>query len=388
MSGMWKRAWVVVASLGCSACVGTAPTETTDAAVDVTPRFDAGLVDAGREVVDASADASRADAYGGSLYDASTAIVDASSPAPECDPRVTYPATESRPITVGGQAAWAHDEGVPYGIFHTFDALVACSGDTPRRVHVLLPRDYETSGLRHPVLYASDGQTAFWSGDSLSGVSWDMQGALSELARCHAIERPIVVAIRPLDRDREYTHEAAYPGRACCGIDAYTRYVADCLRPFVDTHYRTHTGPAHTAIVGSSHGGLAAFWIATARPDVFGAAASLSPSFWVGLDSIGVVGGPLDSSPLLDHARPTLSARDARPRLYVDWGLVRTGGFHNTFIEDGATRRGREMEALLRATYGYTDVELRTVADPIGAHDEASWARRFPDVVRWLFPRE
>ena len=38
-------------------------------------------------------------------------------------------------------------------------------------------------------------------------------------------------------------------------------------------------------ILGSSHGGLAAFYTATQYPEQFRCVAALSPSFWVGLDS-------------------------------------------------------------------------------------------------------
>lgn len=64
---------------------------------------------------------------------------------------------------------------------------------------------------------------------------------------------------------------------------------------------------------------------------------------------------------------------------------MRSGGEHNAFVEAMATERGREMEQLLRQTYGYGPDELATREDPQGGHDEDSWARCFPDALRFLF---
>lgn len=95
--------------------------------------------------------------------------------------------------------------------------------------------------------------------------------------------------------------------------------------------------------LGSSHGGLAAFYLATHYPDQFRLAAAFSPSFWVGLDSMPLelpFGHSLQSSKLLDAARPTLQNAAKRLKIYLDWGLIRTGGEHNSFIEERTTARG------------------------------------------------
>jgi enterochelin esterase-like enzyme len=39
-------------------------------------------------------------------------------------------------------------------------------------------------------------------------------------------------------------------------------------------------------IIGSSHGGLAAFHMALSHPTIFGIAICMSPSFWAGIDSL------------------------------------------------------------------------------------------------------
>lgn len=50
------------------------------------------------------------------------------------------------------------------------------------------------------------------------------------------------------------------------------------------------------------------------------------------------------------------------------------------------TTRGKEMVALLKGTYGYAEgSELSWDEDPLGEHDEDSWGRRLPLVMKALF---
>jgi hypothetical protein len=309
-------------------------------------------------------------------------VLDAGSDAsPEsCAPRDTDapPKAASFPVTLAGQAAWIHDERSPAGYFHTFDALALGGGveGAARKVHVFLPRSYPAGCKRYPVVYMNDGDTAFFAG--AFGKSWDVQAVLTESYAAGLLPEVIVVAVHPLERDREYTHAPWLAGRACCDAPAYVAYLADALKPFVDGAYRTRRGPSDTVIAGSSHGGLAAFLTASTRPAVFGKAIAMSSSFWAGLDdrATSSIGGPLATSALMQAAGPGLLG--ARPRLYLDWGLVRTGGDFNAVIEERATARGREMRALLLGSYGYAlGQSLLTVEDPLGEHEENSWHRRF-----------
>jgi pimeloyl-ACP methyl ester carboxylesterase len=260
--------------------------------------------------------------------------------------------------------------------------------EIPRKLHVFLPRDYETSQERYPIIYMNDGDTAFFPGGAVN-KSWQMAEILSELYQKKQIRPVIVVAVCPLNRDREYTHAPVWE-RECCGLDVYSSYLANPLKGFIDANYRTLPDARNTLILGSSHGGLAAFYIATRYPDRFGNVAALSPSFWVGLDSTPV-GLPflrsLKSSELLAIARPTLQDPNKRLKIYLDWGMVREDGFHNSFIEDRATVRGREMRDLLTKTFGYTlNKDLFVVEDADGDHTEEAWNRRTPNVLKIFFP--
>lgn len=293
----------------------------------------------------------------------------------------------SGPFTLGGQRVWAHDEGHAAGTFHTFDTLDVSRTFGPRKVHVFLPRRLGP-GRRLPTLYQHDGHTAFWPG-GVSPHTWDVAGVLDR--RRERVPARIVVAVHPVDRDAEYTHVDWFMGRRPFGrLPAHADYLADDLVGFIDAHYPTDPRPAARAVLGSSHGGLAAFWTATHRPDVFGAAGCMSPSFFSGIDSMvdGARPGSLRGSPLLAGVDATLRDRARRPRLWIDWGLVRTGGEHNAIVEALATLRGREMVELLRDEFGYRPVwltpgespppgaELVAMEDPAAGHDERAWQAR------------
>ena len=304
------------------------------------------------------------------------------------------PAASPYQFEKGGQSGWCHAPAeYPCGYFHTYDKFqVAGSSDMPRKVHIFLPRDYEKSANRYPVIYMNDGQTAFFVNESPVGKSWDAARVICDLYDQQAIRDVIVVAIFPIDRNREYTHEQVRDW-AYGGLDEYARYLAEYVKPWIDANYRTQPDASNTMVLGSSHGGLAAFYTAALYRNIFGNAACLSSSFWVGLDSntlVGKVWGAfykLRNSSLIKKARPFLSYSD-HPRIYIDWGKSKKGDIAMLWIEDNAAQRSGEMVKILTGDFGYKfDQDLFVVSDPEGQHDEYSWRRRLPNVLKIFFPK-
>jgi predicted alpha/beta superfamily hydrolase len=287
------------------------------------------------------------------------------------------------------------DQGHTAGYFHRYDPFRTGSSLYPeRRIDVFLPRDFDRNDHQYPVLYLNDGHTAFFrpaSGDQ----SWEVANTLGALYERRLIRPLIVVAMHPVNRAREYTH-AHWSGPDCCGLESYTQCVAEIIKPFIDTTYHTLPEPPTTMIAGSSHGGLAAFYMANRRPDAFGYGAALSPSFWVGVDDAEcypfikpLPDRALKNSQLLEAVKETLADPLRRPKLYFDWGLVRTGGLHNESIEERATARGREMVNLCQQHYSYEiGKDLITYEDPDGEHNEQSWTRRMPRVLEFFVKAE
>lgn len=302
------------------------------------------------------------------------------------------------PFTVDGRQGWQHDEGNEIGLFHTYDAFDLGPGRPRHKVHVYLPRSALRGGGPYPLVVMHDGDTAFWPG-GLAGKTWDADGTVDALVSTGVVPEPIVVAIVPVVRDAEYTHTDGFFGLVpCCELPEWSDTLAEELLPWIAGRYPVTTDHDRWLVVGSSHGGLAAFWSAVTHPETYGGGAALSSSFWVGLDvpGTGLSLGELSDSELLDVARPTLEDRELRPRLWIDWGLRRTAGVHDSEIERLATERGEEMVDLLELEFDYrkqifdapgveTDADLMVHVDPIGGHDEDAWAWRFRLLLEAFF---
>ena len=152
-----------------------------------------------------------------------------------------------------------------------------------RDVRVWLPPGYDQSPRRnYPTLYVHDGQSA--TGEH----SWELDSALSRLVATGSIEPAVVILIDscvghfgdidiapnfPLIRRRWIEYSDNPLGAS------FLNFVADQLKPAIDREFRTLPCPRHTHVMGSSMGGLLAFRSVWRRPDVFGAAACLSPVF-------------------------------------------------------------------------------------------------------------
>jgi predicted alpha/beta superfamily hydrolase len=277
---------------------------------------------------------------------------------------------------LAGQRAWFHDEGFAYGPVHTYDAL-RLPGPDPRarKAHVLVPWSYG-DGARYPVVYMNDGQTALFPG-GLAKRGWQVAQTLGQLLEQGRIPPVIVVALHPIERDAEYTHAPTFPGRPYGGLETYARHVAEAVKPWVDSAYLTQPERDRSVMLGSSHGGLAAFYTGCRYPDRFGRIGALSPSFWVGRGANGgSIRSPLETSELLDRTRATLQDHARRPKIWIDWGLS----------GDGSMRGAQQMAALLPRAFGYElGRDLWVHEDPIGGHNEEAWSHRFGLVMEAFF---
>ena len=241
-----------------------------------------------------------------------------------------------------------------------------------RAVQVWLPPGYATRPeARYPVLYLHDGQNVFDA--AAAGAEWQMDEAAERGVASGRLRPFIVVAVdNTAARIADYTPTAmdlpaAGPGaprtvRQGGGAVAYARFLVEELKPLIDARYRTRPGAADTAVGGSSLGGLVSAWLALHHPQVFGAALVVSPSVWWD-----------DGFLLRDLA--AMAPPATRPRLWLDMGGHEGGQ---------ALQLSRELAAALQAR-GWTDTSLHYAEFPDASHDEASWARRVPAMLDFLY---
>lgn len=233
---------------------------------------------------------------------------------------------------------------------------VATQHVAPRPVWVWLPPGYDNEPeRRYPVLYLHDGQNVFDA--SASGAEWQMDETAQRLVLAGAVQPFIVVAVPSgADRLHEFTPSA--------GMPAFARYLIEDLKPVVDARWRTQPGPQHTAVGGSSLGGLSSLWLVLHRRSHFGAALVVSPALW------------WDKRSVLRELQATPAAAGLAPaRLWLDVGA------HEG---EGTVADVRQLRSTLLQR-GWTDQTLATTEDPQGRHDEASWARRVGGMLQFLY---
>jgi metallo-beta-lactamase class B len=136
------------------------------------------------------------------------------------------------------------------------------------------------------------------------------------------------------------------------------------LKPYVDRRYRTLAGPRHTAVLGSSMGGLVSLYAALRHPEVFGQAGVFSCACWFARPAI------------YDLAR---RARPGRPptRFYFVVGAAETA-------DGGPARDQAEMVRALAAAGFPAGRAVAARVVPDGRHAEWFWRREFPAAYRWL----
>lgn len=237
---------------------------------------------------------------------------------------------------------------------------------TPRDIMVYLPPGYENDvSRRYPVLYMHDGQNLFDPRTAfLKGEHWRVGETAGGMILAGLIVPLIVVGIDHAGERRidEYTptrdEERDRGGQA----DSYGRMILTELKPRIDRDYRTLRDASHTALAGSSLGGLVSLYLGLKNPPFFGRLGVLSPAVWwddhVILDTVESFGG------------------ERRPQIWLDVG---------TGEGEEAVRSVRQLAEALRRK-GWRDGEDLHYAEIPGAgHHEAAWASRMGETLRFLF---
>ena len=258
----------------------------------------------------------------------------------------------------------------------------------PMTVWVWLPPEYDTiKDKRFPVLYMHDGQNLFDRELTKYNQEWGLDEAIPRMARQGDLRSWIVVGVQspkarytalfpekifgllsPEYKKRVEGLETGEPKAKLAGDD-YLKFVVNTVKARVDREFRTLSGPEDTAVMGSSMGGLMAFYAIAEYPETFGQAAAVS----MHIPLAGVEKGE-------DHAKWAAQASDAfrryltmskmRPganRLYVDHGT--------TTLDEAYAPYSKQFVPMLE-TAGWTgsNFMFRTYAG--AEHNETAWQQR------------
>ena len=239
------------------------------------------------------------------------------------------------------------------------DIYIPCFQDM-RMLHIYLPEDYEKETRHYPVLYL------FYDEDATFGRSWGLKRWLDE----HTMPL-IVVGVecnhegnRRLEEFSPYDFSDATVGFIHGQGKELMEWMSSDLKRWIDHAYRTLPGKHHTAIGGSSMGGLMALYAVVHHCDIYSKAAVLSPFIYRLKDE------------LLTEIRACPKLRSHK--IYISWG---SDEFRTK--QQLALASGRILE-LMRCL---EEKEAKVYPNLVfkGRHNEESWEQELDTVLTWLF---
>lgn len=233
-----------------------------------------------------------------------------------------------------------------------------------RSVFIYLPVGYdeeENKDKRYPVLYMFDGHNVFRDEDASFGRSWRMENYL-DLAGTQLVVVGVESSRHPNnDRLCEYSpytfNDEKFGYVEGHGTETMNWFVK-CLKPMVDSNYRTIHNRRHTFIGGSSMGGLMSLFAITRYNRYFSRCLALSPSIWVNYKGM--------------REMVKKSRMNAETLIYMEYGADEMKNHYG--MKEGYNMM---VESMLRKKA--IDLTARIV--PRGNHSEASWERQLPIAI-------
>jgi len=227
------------------------------------------------------------------------------------------------------------------------------------KVWVYLPPNYQNSTKKYPVIYMHDAQNLFDAKTSYAG-EWNVDETLNNYYKTSK-KGFIVVGVENGGEKRieEYT---PWPNKKYGGGKEaiYIDFLVNELKPYIDENYRTKTKARHTAIIGSSLGGLISFYGGLKYPDVFGKIGALSTSFWFSNNSYAFV---------------SRNNNTKNTKLYLLIGSKEGG----SMVSD--TEKMKQL--LLDNGFPKESLKKKIVAD--GKHTESFWKDEFLETILFLY---
>lgn len=253
-------------------------------------------------------------------------------------------------------------------------------------VDIWTPPGYDPANTRYPVLYMHDGQNLFDAASTWNKQAWEMDSVAGELIEAGRMESIIIVGVYCVPETRVADMMPTEPLRAIASDslqavvsrftsspilgDKYVDFIAETLKPAIDTLYPTRPEATYTAVMGSSMGGLSSVYAICRHPEVFGAAACLS-THWTGLSKRNEIFPTAMAGYMLSHLP---DGRDHK--LYFDSGTEDIDELYIPYFN-----RISEMVGQL----GYAPDNLLTRFFPGQGHQERYWKSRVAEPLLFIF---
>lgn len=234
--------------------------------------------------------------------------------------------------------------------------------ETQKKIWVYLPKEYQNSKKSYPVIYMHDGQNLFDDKTSYVG-EWKIDEYLDTIDK----NQSIIIGIehgneKRIDELTPYNTEKYGGGKA----DDYLNFIIKTLKPHIDLNYRTLTKKKHTAIWGSSLGGLISLYAVIKYPETFSKAGVFSIALWI------------NKNEMLQFIRESKIDSDKKFYFLVGSEEGKTMENVSAMVSDQ-----HEMVELLK-NKGVAEKNLIDKVIPNGHHNEALWSTNFPEAYQWL----
>lgn len=241
---------------------------------------------------------------------------------------------------------------------------------------------------RYPVLYMHDGQNLYDASTTWNHQAWEMDSTACCMIGEGLVTPFIIVGIHSDPATRvsqlmpqkavadagldDLMAEVKLQGKPVLG-DKYADFVVSTLKPLIDSSYPTLSDSEHTAVMGSSMGGLMSLYLISEYPEVFGGAACLSTHWYGTLDAGNQFGDAMMR--YVDNHLPDPTDH----RLYFDHGTSTIDAYYGPW----------ETQALLKAQMkGYQyGKNLDSYIDYGAPHEERAWAGRVARPLLFLFSK-
>ncbi len=254
------------------------------------------------------------------------------------------------------------------GRIDTFRLGIAPLKQSPRKVFVYLPDDYDVSDRIYPVLYMFDGHNLFDDSTATYGKCWGIRDYLD------ANHLPLVV----IGEDCNHTGDRRlleycplpvetrewFPDGTISGETTADWFVTK-LKPYCEAHYRIASDRAHVGIGGSSMGGLMSLYCIAKYNDVYSKAACLSST----LD--------ITHKGLVETIRVSRVSKNTR--IYMDFGSNEVRS---------KQQYARNLDRMLKINREFQKKGCNTFPNTIvgGYHSEATWETVVPVFLEYLYP--
>lgn len=236
------------------------------------------------------------------------------------------------------------------------------TGDRERRAYIYLPVGYGKTDCRYPVMYMFDGQNLFSDKDATYGKSWGLADYLDYTetplivvgVECNTEGNGRLSEYSPINFTTPFGEKIKAQGKT------YMDWLVKKFKPYIDQRFATLPDREHTAVGGSSLGGLMTLYAISNYGKYFSKGAALSPSIWV--DSVSAL--PIFKA--AEFCKDTV--------IYMDYGS----------LEFDEITPQKQLFADTCALLIEKDVLLTSRIVPNGTHCEASWEKQIPFFMNTL----